>query len=191
MDILKPKRGKHTTIQALNPILQEGEIVFEKSDDGSAGYGLIKMGDGVTPYNNLPPFLKAISDYIPISEKGKANGVVPLNSAGTIDSNYLPSYVDDVLEFPSFEDFPAIGETGKLYVDISGTSNNVYRWSGTQYIGIATSVTYTLEKSGSSVVLKGSNGSQSTVSNIGGVEVRTNDPPQSELYPGKMWIINS
>lgn len=188
-DILKPKRGKHSTIANINPILQDGEIVFEKLDDGSTGYGLIKMGDGVTPYNSLPPFIAAIKDYIPMSEKGARGGIAPLNASGIVDSQYLPEYVDDILEFPSREDFPEVGEEGKLYVDTSKTSNNVYRWSGSTYILVSSSVSYEIRKEGSAVVLVGSDGSRSVVSNVGGVEIRDSDPGPSELYSGKMWIV--
>lgn len=37
-------------------------------------------------------------DYQLTSEKGKANGYVPLDSNGLISSDYLPSYVDDVID---------------------------------------------------------------------------------------------
>ena len=99
------------------------------------------------------------------SEKGAASGVVPLNASGTIDSTYLPSYVDDVLEFTSKSAFPATGESGKIYVDTSAEENNTYRWSGSTYILIAknTNTTYTLSKSGSSITLSGSDGSTNTI----------------------------
>ena len=98
---------------------------------------------------------------IPSSEKGASGGVVPLNSSGTIDSTYLPSYVDDVLEYSSKSAFPATGESGKIYVDTSVEENNTYRWSGSTYILIAknTNTTYTISKSGSTVTLTGSDGS--------------------------------
>lgn len=38
-------------------------------------------------------------DFIHEIEKGKANGVCPLNASSKVDSKYLPSYVDDVMEF--------------------------------------------------------------------------------------------
>lgn len=38
----------------------------------------------------------------------------------------MPSYVDDVLEYDSKNDFPATGEEGKIYVDKS--TNLTYRW---------------------------------------------------------------
>ena len=188
-DILKPKRGKHSTLADINPILQEGEIVFEKPDDGSTSYGIIKMGDGHTDYNHLKPFIAAVTDYISIGEKGKAGGIAPLNNLGMVPIEMLPNSLDDVLEFPKFSEFPETGETGKIYIDTSKQSNNVYRWSGTQYVCVSASVTYTLEKEGSSVVLKGSDGSKTTVSNVGGVEIRDTEPGQSELYEGKMWIV--
>lgn len=191
MDILKPKRGRHSTIARLNPILAEGEVVFEINDDGTTKWGIIKMGDGVTPYNELEPFLKSVKDYIPSAEKGARDGIAPLDSLGKIDSQYLPSYVDDVIEYDSVLDFPVQGSSGILYVDCSAVSNNVYRWSGSQYIPIAKSVLYTLLKQGSSIVLQGSDGTRSYVSNVGGVEIRPDEPSTGELYPGKMWIVKT
>lgn len=53
---------------------------------------------------------------------------------GEVPSEQLPSYVDDVLEFDSVEDFPEEGETGKIYVDLE--TNYTYRWSGSAYIQV-------------------------------------------------------
>ena len=53
---------------------------------------------------------------------------------GTVPASQLPSYVDDVLEFPNSASFPAVGEAGKVYVD-AGT-NLTYRWSGTTYVAL-------------------------------------------------------
>lgn len=73
-------------------------------------------------------------DFIPLAEKGQPNGVAPLNSSGTIASVYLPSYVDDVLEYANLASFPVTGETGKIY--IADDTNKQYRWSGSAYIQI-------------------------------------------------------
>lgn len=67
--------------------------------------------------------------------KGVANGVAALGADGKVPSGQLPSYVDDVLEFATKSAFPATGESGKIYVDLS--TNRVYRWSGSTYIEIA------------------------------------------------------
>lgn len=57
---------------------------------------------------------------IPASDKGALNGVAPLVN-GLVPAQYLPSFVDDVLEFNGVVSFPAVGESGKLYVDISSS----------------------------------------------------------------------
>jgi hypothetical protein len=56
---------------------------------------------------------------------------------GKVPSNQLPSYVDDVIEESSTNDFPVTGETSKIYV-ATGT-NKTYRWSGSAYVEISPS----------------------------------------------------
>lgn len=73
-----------------------------------------------------------------VESRGEANGLAPLDENGLVPSAYLPSYVDDVLEFESKDDFPTIGETGKIYVDLD--ENLTYRWSGTTYVEISKSI---------------------------------------------------
>lgn len=68
------------------------------------------------------------------------------DSNGEIRSQYLPSYVDDVLEFESTDLFPEAGESDKIYVDTS--TNKSYRWSGTQYVLIALTDIVTSESDG-------------------------------------------
>ena len=77
-----------------------------------------------------------------------ANTVVKTNSSGIIPSHLLPSYVDDILEFPTKNDFPSGStdsnpddahapsgpETGKIYVDTS--TGRSYRWGGSEYIEV-------------------------------------------------------
>lgn len=75
------------------------------------------------------------NDYIPISQKGVANGVATLGADGLIPSTQLPSYVDDVLEFNNLTSFPTTGEIGKIYVALD--TNLTYRWGGSSYIQIA------------------------------------------------------
>ena len=73
---------------------------------------------------------KAFELAASITQKlGTPNGIATLDSAGSIPSSQLPSYVDDVLEYASVTAFPATGETGKIYVETIG--NTTYRWSGT------------------------------------------------------------
>ena len=62
--------------------------------------------------------------------KDKLTGVIP--------SMNLPSYVDDVVEYNGVDNFPETGESGKIYVDTS--ANTTYRWSGTEYVAVGSSL---------------------------------------------------
>ncbi|WEK69011.1 MAG: hypothetical protein P0Y62_14295 [Candidatus Chryseobacterium colombiense] len=75
------------------------------------------------------------SNAITEAQRGIANGFAPLGSDAKISSAYLPSYVDDVLEFANLASFPATGESGKIYVAID--TNLTYRWGGSSYIQIS------------------------------------------------------
>ncbi len=75
----------------------------------------------------------ALSDFI--NTKGVANGIAPLDSGGKVATSYLPSYVDDVLEYANKNSFPAEGEEGKIYV--AKDTNKSYRWSGSSYIELS------------------------------------------------------
>ena len=59
-------------------------------------------------------------------------------SGGVIPSQYLPSYVDDVLEYTSKSAFPSSGEAGKIYVALD--TNLTYRWGGSSYVEISPSL---------------------------------------------------
>lgn len=79
----------------------------------------------------------ANTDKVLLSSVGSANGVAPLGSDSKIASAYLPSYVDDVLEYANLAAFPAVGETGKIYIALD--TNREYRWSGSTYIQLVAS----------------------------------------------------
>ena len=85
-------------------------------------------------FTNLNTDKAEASAVILATEKGAASGVAPLDAASKIASTYLPSYVDDVLEYANYAALPATGETGKIYVALD--TNKTYRWSGSAYIYI-------------------------------------------------------
>lgn len=70
--------------------------------------------------------------------KGQASGLASLDETGKVPSAQLPSYVDDVLEYPNAAGFPESGESGKIYVAID--TNLTYRWGGSQYVEISPSI---------------------------------------------------
>lgn len=64
-----------------------------------------------------------------------ATSIITKIGDGTkINQSYLPSYVDDVLEYANLASFPATGEIGKIYVAID--SSKQYRWTGSAYLQI-------------------------------------------------------
>lgn len=91
---------------------------------------------------------------IPTSAKGAANGVCPLNANSIIDSAYLPSFVDDVVEAYARSGQTALSstwlatgsasgtvitpQTGVIYVLMEDTTdysaNSQFRWAGTSYV---------------------------------------------------------
>jgi hypothetical protein len=77
----------------------------------------------------------ATATYIPLSQKGVANGVTPLGSNGKVPSIYLSGEQDDLAEFADLASFPAVGETDILYVALD--TNKLYRWSGSAYVVIS------------------------------------------------------
>jgi hypothetical protein len=60
------------------------------------------------------------------------------SSTNKIEASLIPFQFDDVLQFADVASFPATGEEGKLYIDLS--SNDLYRWNGTQYITVVEAV---------------------------------------------------
>ena len=72
-----------------------------------------------------------------VANKGAANGYAPLDATSKISSTYLPSYIDDVLEYANLAAFPATGTSGLIYVTVD--TNKTYRWSGSAYVEISAS----------------------------------------------------
>jgi len=89
---------------------------------------------------------KIDSTKLNTSLKGTANGLAELDSNGFVKNTQLPSYVDDVLEgtwisgsiFNNPLGTAYTPESGKIYVDT--TTNLTYRWSGSIYVLISTSL---------------------------------------------------
>lgn len=82
----------------------------------------------------------ALDNKINSSERGVSGGIATLDQFARIPASQLPSYVDDVLEYPTRQDFPTTGESGKIYIAINqGTAANPtvwWRWTGTTYVDI-------------------------------------------------------
>jgi len=91
-------------------------------------------------YSGLSHFLDKLKTIFPLSStKGAANGIAELDASGKVPSSQLPSYVDDVVEYATYNDLPLEGEAGKIYVTLD--TNVTYRWTGTTYVQVGSSLT--------------------------------------------------
>ena len=80
--------------------------------------------------------------YTPISEleKGANSGIAELDDNGKVLTSELPSYVDDVEEFNNLAELQKhTGEASKIYITLD--DNKCYRWGGTAYVEISSSIT--------------------------------------------------
>lgn len=117
----------------------------------------VDMTTGQIKYFNGTALVASVArdttPYIPLSAKGTSNGVAELDGTGKVPAAQLPSYVDDVIEgyvtdnagtISFYEDAAKTtvitGETGKIYVDVEATVDGSYRWSGSNFIKIGSSV---------------------------------------------------
>ena len=118
-------------VEEAEEVLEHGIPLMSASTRGGAmlGTGLAMNGEVLS----TDP-----STVVMKSEKGAANGVAELDQNGLVLSSQLPSYVDDVLEYASTSQFPATGESGKIYVAVN--TNLTYRWTGSAYTEISPSL---------------------------------------------------
>lgn len=112
--------GNITTLRITNLLINSDELIQNLNADKLDGYHA--------------------EDFVLSSTIGQPNGIAPLDDSGKISPSYLPSYVDDILEFNSFSEFPETGSTGVIYVALD--TGKIYRWSGSQYVEIPTSVAH-------------------------------------------------
>ncbi len=137
-------------------ITQEGSWVKVGSDiSGNVGTELEKKVDKTFQLNghalsgtSLDLTLEDLefdeSRYVLASQKNQPNGFVGLGADSKIEATYLPSYVDDVLEYENLaalqsDETGNAKQTGKIYVTID--TGKTYRWSGSAYVEISASIT--------------------------------------------------
>ncbi len=114
---------------------ETGVVVLDKADIGLGNVD--NTSDADKPISDDTQ--DALDLKIDSTEKGAASGVAPLNASSKIDSTYLPSYVDDVLEFVNLAAFPPTGEAGIIYLALD--TNKIYRWSGSVYVEVSQGIT--------------------------------------------------
>lgn len=140
-------------IEAEAAARQQGDADLQAAIDGKAAASHAHPISNVTGLQAALDGKQPSGDYADAShvhEVNQVNGLqaaldskqpsgdyATLDGGGKIPAAQLPSYVDDVLEFANLAAFPAAGETGKIYVDLS--TNKTFRWSGSAYVEISAS----------------------------------------------------
>lgn len=142
--------------------------------DAKIDNGVITLGSNtITPLTSftesdptVPSWAKASSKpsytasevgAVATTAVGAASGVCPLNASSKIDTTYLPSYVDDVIEAYARAGQTALTstwlatesasgtvitpESGKIYVLMADSgdyaANTQFRWGGSAYVKLA------------------------------------------------------
>ena len=137
-----------TTYSAGNGLTLSGttfSLPVTTSGTGNVVTGITQTANGITVSLASLPTATDLANYIPVSQKGIANGVATLDASGQVPATQLPSYVDDVLEGyykaadgkfykeAAYTNLLA-AETGKIYVSLD--TNKTYRWTGTTFVYI-------------------------------------------------------
>ena len=148
---------RHPTDTSRQAVISDLETIRSGAAAGATAYQ--KPSTGI-PESDLASAvqtkLTAASNAIPATQKGAANGVCPLDANSKIDTQYLPSYVDDVVEAYIRSGQTALSSTwlatgsasgtvitpqaGVIYIIMNGNTtyptNSEYRWGGTAYVPI-------------------------------------------------------
>lgn len=106
--MIKLKGGTASAMSTENPVLADRQPGFARTDNG----GILKIGDGVTPWNDLPEVTADLSskqDYF--ADVTTASDTCTLN----VDKSKLQLNIDD---------FSILSERGG-FIDISNTSGTV------------------------------------------------------------------
>ncbi|SIS60272.1 hypothetical protein SAMN05421786_101434 [Chryseobacterium ureilyticum] len=137
-----------TTYSAGNGLTLAGttfSLPVTTSGTGNVVTGIVQTVNGITVNLGSMPTSSDLTNYIPLLQKGAANGVATLDGSGLVPASQLPSYVDDVLEgyykaadekFYKEASYTTLiaGETGKIYVSLD--TNKTYRWTGSAFVYI-------------------------------------------------------
>jgi hypothetical protein len=100
-----------------------GQLIADAYIASAAGWNAKQNSLGYLPENS--------------ANRGAINGYCPLDGSAIIPSIFLPSSIDEVIEYSNLASFPATGVAGKVYVALD--SNKQYRWSGSTYIQLSPS----------------------------------------------------
>lgn len=116
---------------------RSGAVIPQAGDYSAADVGADSVGTAASLMSSHTGSANPHSQYVLNSQIGAPSGVVPLGADSKIAPIFLPSFVDDALEFTNLSLFPLTGESGKIYTSLD--TGLIYRWSGSVYIEISPS----------------------------------------------------
>lgn len=140
-----------------SPSGSKGNFLAQYNLNGRLSSVTPTAGDNSTLVATTAFVANAINGKIDSSAVGSASGVCPLDANSKVDEQYLPSYVDDVIEaYPRSgqtelsQNWLATGsasgtvitpESGKIYILMADSTNydtNMqFRWGGSAYVKMA------------------------------------------------------
>lgn len=117
---LTPKGTWETFLQSHQDISGKADKVTSATNGNFAG---------LDSNGNLTDSGKKPADFVLASTVGAASGICPLDASGIVDSQYLPSYVDDVIEIVALSaTAPATASVGDIYYNT--TSKKLFTATG-------------------------------------------------------------
>lgn len=106
-------------------------IYFRGTADIGGAYLKFVRNDSTEGEFKIPPVTSKSAGVVSPEQFAK----IPWLSNGKILTEYLPSNLDDIIEYYNKELFPEEGQKGVLYVALD--TNHFYRWSGSGYIDMS------------------------------------------------------
>lgn len=135
--------GDYAKTSEVTTALESYATVASLADYAKTADVNTKVSTAIKNYNDTT--VVTLSNKVGVIEQNYVKSETLLDN-GVIKTSLLPSYVDDVIDgtyvstivFNDADGNAITPESGKIYVDT--TTNQTYRWSGSQYVVIGTSL---------------------------------------------------
>lgn len=140
--VVNPLIQIEETIEEITIAISEMQMPGATGADGKSAYQSALDGGFVGTELEFNTFLSEVDklDNLSGTNTGDETASTIINKIGDgskINQSYLPSYVDDILEYDTVALFPLVGEIGKIYIVTTGEDiNKQYRWTGSVYTQI-------------------------------------------------------
>lgn len=138
LDVLSVSNPLEKTGTNISLKVNSTQLEVNTSNELQIKAGVLTPAEHIHTISDVTGLQTALDSKLSTAIKGTANGLAELDANGFVKNAQLPSYVDDVLEYSSFDALPVTGENGKIY--ITTDNNKTFRWSGSVYAEISSSI---------------------------------------------------